>query len=87
MCLARVIVESEAEWTGEGALGSRVAEWTKQRGTSPRLYPGALVWCIKKAGRDLREKLKVWLAWSGREFAMTKTCPGIPRVVSLGGAF
>jgi hypothetical protein len=38
-------------------------EWTKQRGKSPRLYPGSLVWCIKRPGRDLREKIELWLAW------------------------
>ncbi len=32
-------------------------------GKSPRLYPGALVWCLKKPGRDLREKVELMLAW------------------------
>src|SRR5436190_760122 len=32
-------------------------------GASPRLYPGALVWCLKKPGRDLREKVELALAW------------------------
>jgi hypothetical protein len=40
-----------------------LAEWTKNRGKSPRLYPGALVWCLKKPGRDLREKVEIALAW------------------------
>ncbi|MBI3939280.1 MAG: hypothetical protein HY315_00460 [Acidobacteria bacterium] len=40
-----------------------MSEWTRQRGKSPRLYPGALVWCLKKPGRDLREKIELWLAW------------------------
>ncbi len=40
-----------------------LAEWTKHRGDSPRLYPGALVWAIKKPGRDLRAKVELWLAW------------------------
>ena len=29
----------------------------------PRLYPGALVWCARKPGRDLRESVELWLAW------------------------
>lgn len=33
------------------------------RGNSPRLYPGALVWCMKKPGLDLRLKVEQWLAW------------------------
>jgi hypothetical protein len=61
--LTLVVVEPEAEWTGGGQLREQIAEWTKQRGKSPRLYPGSLVWCIKKPGRDLREKVELWLAW------------------------
>lgn len=61
--LTLVVVDPEAEWTGGGSLQSQIAEWTKQRGKSPRLYPGSLVWCIKKPGRDLREKVELWLAW------------------------
>jgi Protein of unknown function (DUF499) len=69
--LALVIVEPESEWTGAGALRTQLAEWTKRRGTSPRLYPGALVWCIKKPGRDLRDKVEIALAWKrvAREIA------------------
>lgn len=61
--LTLVVLDPEAEWTGSGSLREQVAEWTKQRGKSPRLYPGALVWCIKKPGRDLRDKVELWLAW------------------------
>lgn len=46
-----------------GSLRHKIAEWTKQRGKSPRLYPGSLVWCVRKPGRDLKEKIEVWLAW------------------------
>ena len=48
---------------GAGALRAQLAEWTRNRGKSPRLYPGALVWCLKKPGRDLREKVELGLAW------------------------
>ena len=44
-------------------MPKRVLEWTKRRGSSDRLYPAALVWCVKKPGRDLREKVETWLAW------------------------
>jgi hypothetical protein len=27
------------------------------------LYPGALVWCLKKPGRELRERVELMLAW------------------------
>lgn len=61
--LTLVVVEPESEWTGAGPLRQQIADWTKQRGKSPRLYPGSLVWCLKKPGRDLRNKVELWLAW------------------------
>jgi hypothetical protein len=61
--LTLVVADPEIEWTGGGSSRVQIAEWTKQRGKSPRLYPGSLVWCIKKPGRDLREKVELMLAW------------------------
>ena len=61
--LTLVVIDPESEW-GEGSeMSERIADWTKQRGDSPRLYPGSLVWCAKKAGRSLHEKVEIWLAW------------------------
>jgi hypothetical protein len=61
--LTLVVSGPELEWTGGGSLRAELAEWTRQRGNSPRLYPGALVWCLKKPGRDLRDKVELGLAW------------------------
>lgn len=61
--LTLVVMDPDAEWTGGGILRQQIAEWTKQRGKSPRLYPGSLVWCLRKPGRDLRDKVELWLAW------------------------
>ena len=61
--LTLVVADPEVEWSGGGSLRAQLAEWTRQRGKSPRLYPGALVWCLKKPGRDLREKVELALAW------------------------
>ncbi|MFQ5799505.1 MAG: DUF499 domain-containing protein, partial [Bacteroidota bacterium] len=61
--LTLVIVEPEAEWSSSGQVREKIVEWSKQRGKSPRLYPGSLVWCIKKPGRDLRDKVELSLAW------------------------
>ena len=61
--LTLVVADPEVEWSGGGSLRVQLAEWTRQRGKSPRLYPGALVWCLKKPGRELRDKVEMWLAW------------------------
>ena len=63
--LTLVVMDPEAEWTGTtaGDVRKRIAQWTRARGASPRLYPGALVWAVKKPGRELREKVEQWLAW------------------------
>ena len=61
--LTLVVADPEVEWSGGGSLRAQLAEWTRQRGKSPRLYPGALVWCLKKPGRDLRDKVELELAW------------------------
>ena len=69
--LTLVIADPGTEWNGRGHVRDQISEWTKQRGKSPRLYPGALVWCVRKPGRDLREKVELWLAWKrvAREIA------------------
>jgi hypothetical protein len=61
--LTLVVMDPDSEWAGSGSIRKQIADWTKQRGASPRLYPGSLIWCLKKPGRDLREKIELWLAW------------------------
>ncbi len=61
--LTLVVVDPNSNWSGSGRVREDLAEWTKHRGKSPRLYPGAIVWVIKKPGRDLRAKVEFWLAW------------------------
>ena len=61
--LTMVVLNPAEEWRGSGQLSERMARWTRERGNSPRLYPGALVWCIRKPGRELRESVELWLAW------------------------
>lgn len=46
-----------------GAIRERTASWVKDRGTSGRLYPAAIIWCAKKPGRELRDKVEQMLAW------------------------
>ncbi len=61
--LTMVVLDPAEEWRGSGQLAERVVRWTRERGDSPRLYPGALVWCVRKPGRELRESVELWLAW------------------------
>jgi Protein of unknown function (DUF499) len=61
--LTLVLMDPDTEWSGAGAVREQVAEWTKKRGQSDRLYPGSLVWCFRKPGRDFRDKVENWLAW------------------------
>ena len=61
--LSLVVLAPRTEWTHDGPARTQVAQWSSTRGASPRLYPGALVWCAKKPGRELRDKTEQWLAW------------------------
>ena len=62
--LTLVVLDPDAEWTGSADdIRARIARWTRARGASDRLYPGALVWTIRKPGRELRDKAEQWLAW------------------------
>jgi hypothetical protein len=60
--LTLALMDPEVEW-GASGVKERITEWSKIRGKSPRLYPGSLVWCFKKPGRDLRDKVEMMLAW------------------------
>lgn len=61
--LTLIVVDPEMELDAKGELQARIAAWTKNRGKSPRMYPGALLWCMKKPGRELRDSVEQWLAW------------------------
>ena len=61
--LALALLDPQAEWKHGNPVIERIGGWTRERGNSPRLYPGSLVWCAKKPGRELREKVELWLAW------------------------
>jgi hypothetical protein len=61
--LTLVIADPEWEWIGKGSIRDQIGEWTKQRGKEHRLYPGALIWCLRKPGRDLRDNVELMLAW------------------------
>lgn len=70
--LTLVVVDPEVEWQPSGKIAESVAQWTLERGTSPRLYPASLVWCARKPGRELRDRVENWLAWRRVEREMTE---------------
>ena len=61
--LTLVVIDPVEEWDAGGQLRNRIGKWTTERGKSPRLYPGSLVWCVRKPGRELRESVEKLLAW------------------------
>lgn len=61
--LSLVVLSPDDEWTERGILRQTIFDWTRNRGNSPRLHPGSLVWCVRKEGRDLRSKVENLLAW------------------------
>ena len=61
--LTAVVLDPQREWDNAKESRERLRTWTRERSNSPRLYPGSLVWCLKKPGRDLRDRLADLLAW------------------------
>ena len=61
--LMLVVLDPETEWAADGRTAERIAQRIRERGISPRLYPGSLVWCARKPGRELRDRVELWLAW------------------------
>jgi len=61
--LVLVLADPTAEWDRNGKIRQQIAEWTLRRGSSARLYPASLIWCLRKSGRDLADRVETWLAW------------------------
>jgi hypothetical protein len=61
--LVLVLADPATEWDRNGKIREQIAEWTLRRGSSARLYPASLIWCLRKAGRDLDDRVETWLAW------------------------
>jgi hypothetical protein len=61
--LSLVVLDPGYEWSESGELRSKLLDWTRNRGKSPRLYPGALIWCVRRPGRELRLRIETLLAW------------------------
>ncbi len=61
--LTLVVMEPGQEWGKDDGLRKRIADWTRRKNGTSRLYPGALVWCLKKPGKEMHDKVESWLAW------------------------
>jgi hypothetical protein len=61
--LVLVLADPAAEWDRNGKIRQQIAEWTLRRGSSAQLYPASLIWCLRKSGRDLADRVETWLAW------------------------
>lgn len=61
--LTLVLLGPEFAWEAGGELKRIIGNWTRNKGDSPRLYPGALLWCARKPGMTLQEKIEAFLAW------------------------
>jgi Protein of unknown function (DUF499) len=58
-----VVCDPDEPWTEEPDIHDKLVQWTKNRGKSARFYPASLIWCLRKPGRELRERIENWLAW------------------------
>lgn len=69
--LTIVVADPDKQWVESDEFKSEVSQLMKARGTTPRLYPAALIWCFKKQGRELSDKAEVLLAWKqvNKEYA------------------
>lgn len=61
--LSLIVLDPDYEWSEGGEVRSKIFDWTRNRGKSPRLYPGALIWCVRRPGRELRVRVETLLAW------------------------
>jgi hypothetical protein len=61
--LTQVVLDPEIEWEPTGEIRKTISGWTLSKGSSPRFYPAALIWLVRKPGRALREKAEAYLAW------------------------
>jgi hypothetical protein len=58
-----VAFDPDEPWAEEAEIRSKLVQWTKNRAKSARLYPASIIWCLRKPGRELRDRVEGWLAW------------------------
>ena len=87
--LSVVLLDPGMQWDEAGDLRKKLSLWTQKRGGSNRLYPASLVWCVRKAGKDLRNKVENWLGIHGNRGGVTgiTQAAGPPRIFFVAQAF
>ena len=75
--LALIVMDPETGWVEGNQVTECIGAWTRVRGNAPRLYPGSLVWCARRPGRELRAKVEWWLAWQRVEREMAQGILGV----------
>jgi hypothetical protein len=58
-----VVFDPDEPWTEQGELRGKLVQWTRNRGKVARLYPASIIWCLRKPGRELSDRVEQWLAW------------------------
>ena len=82
--LALIVADPDTQFTDssngnslQSATARRIQNWTTERGSSPRLYPGSLVWCVRRPGREIVQKVELWLAWQRIEHEIREGVLGV----------
>jgi hypothetical protein len=61
--LALVVADPSLDWDGSTEVRERIAEWTYRTSNETRLYPAALIWCLRRPGSLLQDRVETALAW------------------------
>jgi len=62
--LTVVVMDPDVEWNEKNGIRKNLRDWCRNKGDSPRTYPASLVWCLRKPGRALYERVELLLAWN-----------------------
>jgi hypothetical protein len=61
--LSLLLADPTLQWDGSAELRELLAEWTYRRGTEDRLFPASLIWCLRRPGHTLTDRVETALAW------------------------
>lgn len=61
--LSLLLADPTQSWDDGADVRGYLQEWTYRRGKEMRRFPASLIWCLRKPGRDLFERVETALAW------------------------